>query len=196
VLPDLTENGHLPVGRWPATFDELYEAFVTHPRFAGSETRRQVWAGLTVYLRRWETFRQRLNHLLGEETLIKCLWLGGSFISGKINPHNLDLTVIVNGDFLGTCQGTPGLHINSTIRDLTNRNKIEPELGVTPTLVRYRYVGSLFRAANWSDQQKDYLMRRGMWDDWWLRTRPEGEDKGPPTVQTGGWKRGYVEVTP
>jgi hypothetical protein len=77
-----------------------------------------------------------------------------------------------------------------------HRAKIEAELKVTPVLVDYWYIGSLFRQSEWDERQKDYLMRRGMFDDWWMRTRPEGEDKGPPTVQTGGWKRGYVEVTP
>lgn len=197
-IPPFNEQGHLPPGRYSVTLEQLEERFVRHADFASSETRPDRWRGFREYISLWKDVQRRVEQDL-DRPLVKAIWLGGSFISAKLDPNNVDLALFVDGDSLAICKqkGQSG-----RISLLSGRDKMTRTLHVTPSIVPYRYVRSpwdMYRdnpayQAPYTGEHFRYVGQRGCFDDWWLRMRPEGEDKGAPTAHTGAWARGYVEV--
>jgi hypothetical protein len=193
VIPDLDPStGHLPLGRYRATLTEVYDRFVDHPDFADSPTRHTIWDSFIAYMTAWRTMEDQLAAELGGQRLVMAVWLAGSFISLKLDPHNIDLTVLLDGELAEACQGKPGI---GAIRRLSYRDGMLETFKVSPCVVMHRYFRSPFRPQLAGHQEvEDYVMMRGAFDDWWQRTRPEGEPKDAPTRQTAAARRGYLEV--
>ena len=80
-------TGWLPLGRHPCTQGEIEAAFVTAPEFSTSPTRPQIW-------RDWLTGLQVLQRAV----LVHGAWLGGSFTTSKVDPEDLDVTFLINGE--------------------------------------------------------------------------------------------------
>ncbi|WP_328469569.1 DUF6932 family protein [Streptomyces sp. NBC_00448] len=125
-------------------------------------------------------------------SLIHAIWLGGSYVSTKVNPQNIDLTVLVDE---GTAAAMRGREGTRWLTSAFNRKARLAELGVSPVRVGYRPIVSVFRPEQLDPVEQSYLRERGAWDDWWQRCRPDGVDKGEPTLQSAAPRRGYVEVT-
>lgn len=193
MIPDLdSATKHLPPGRYLCSMREVRERFVLAYDMSGSATRPTVWRGLLAYVAAWDAVQADLAQHLGDSALVKCLWLAGSFISGKLDPGNADLTVVLDGDAVDLCKGRRGA---GALRDLSDRDDMLARFLVSTSVVRYRYLASPFRLQSLgSGPQMDYLAARGAWDDWWQRARPVGVPKGPPTRETAEWTRGYLEV--
>ena len=112
-------------------------------------------------------------------------------ISRKFDPHNLDVTVLVDGELADSCRGKPGI---GAIKKLSHRERMLDTFKVSPCVVRHRY----FRSRSGPRSPgirgfEDYVMMRGAFDDWWQRVRPAGE-KGEPTRESAVPRRGYLEV--
>jgi hypothetical protein len=193
VIPDLVAStGHLPVGRYLATLDEVHSRFVAHPDFEGSPTREGIWQGFIAYLSAWGRLEDTMAAYLGGERLLLATWLAGSFVSSKFDPHNVDLTLILDGEQVDSCQGKPGI---SQLRKLTHRDRMLEVFKVTPCPVRYRYFRSPFmQHITGRPEVEEYVMLRGAFDDFWQRARPDGAPKGEPTPETAAARRGYLEV--
>ncbi len=190
IPPLVGQPPHLPPGRYRAALDEVLERFVDG--FPGSSTRREIWDGFVAYLRIWADIEERMRPHLGDDALLSVVWLAGSFISEKLDPHNLDLSVMVGYDAIQKCKGKPGA---KKLVELANREKMLKQFRLSPILIRYRYVQSPFRLQNLAPgPELDYALNRGAFDDFWQRTRPVGEPKGPPTKESGALSRGYLEV--
>lgn len=86
-----------------------------------------------------------------------------------------------------------GIGVKTPLARLASREKLQRTLRVTPSVVDYTYFRSPWKGGH-GPLDQEYLIKRGAFDDWWTRARPEGEPKGPPTRETGKWVRGYVEV--
>ncbi len=183
---------HLPAGRYRVTPDDVHARFVAHEEFAGSETRAACWAGLVRYLTEWSTLEAKLAAPRAGRRLLMALWLGGSFVSRKLNPNNVDLALFIDAHVLADCNGHG---YSNALGRLTSRDKMKTHYLVSPLLVRYRYCGNPWGPLL-DPQQVEYLRLRGGHDDWWTRARPDADDKGPPTVETASWVRGYLEVIP
>lgn len=199
-VPDFEENGHLPLGRFTVTMDEVYERFVLHPGFAASRTRATCWDGLDQYLYRWQQYADRHAGVLKGRRLFRAMWLGGSFISSKMEPRNLDLTLFVDGEALDACVADKG---NSGLCRLTSRGSLLATLHVSPSVVPYCWARSpwmndkkrdLSEIREFSRKMSNYVTRRGSFDDWWTRVRPTGVPRDEPSEETGNWARGYLEV--
>ncbi|GIJ26098.1 hypothetical protein Vqi01_12600 [Micromonospora qiuiae] len=192
--PATNELGFPQHGRYLLDLDEVKAAFVEAEIFQSSTTRRDCWQGLLNYLQMWRSFEDRLGQTVGDEGLIISLWLGGSFISTvKLDPRNVDLVVFIDGGAL-TRADEQGIRHKTQISKLTSRGHLERLLRVTPTVVPYYYPGTPWQRDPYGGDQQQYLVMRGCLDDWWTRTRPEGEARGAPTPESGKWVRGYVEV--
>lgn len=193
MIPDLVAStGHLPLGRYHATLDEVYARFVVHPDFDGSPTRQAIWEGFIGYLGAWGCLEDTMSPFLGGERLVLSTWLAGSFVSGKFDPHNLDLTVFLHGERMASCQGKPGM---SQLKKLAHRAGMLELFKVSPCLVPYHYFRSPFKQQIVGRPEvEEYVMLRGAFDDFWQRTRPDGVPKGEPTPDTATALRGYLEV--
>ncbi|MEI5672628.1 MULTISPECIES: DUF6932 family protein [unclassified Nocardioides] len=191
-IPPLSPgNGYLPLGRHTATLAEVQAAFVDDAMFATSTERPKLWANLRLYLGRWVAYEQQMAQHLNGANVLMSLWFGGSFVSDRLDPGNLDLMLFADGAALDACKGKPG---NGALAKLSSRKAVKPELGIEPIVVRYRPVVSPFVLSRLTDQEREYVGYRGGFDDWWMRARPTGVPKGPPSADTCEWKRGYVEV--
>jgi hypothetical protein len=192
MIPSLDPStGLLPVGRHVASFSEIEAVLVLGPQFAASTTRAGLWEGLRRYLALWASVQEHLGERLGERRLLKWLWLGGSFVSDRIDPHNLDLTLFADGPAIADCKGVPGV---GRIVKLSHRAGMLDRYGVSPIVIKYYPVPSPFVLDALTPEQREYIALRGGFDDWWQRARPEGEPKGPPTMHTVDRVRGYLEV--
>lgn len=193
AIPDWDKaTGHLPPGRYRTSLEDVYDRFVAHPDMQPSSTRQAVWDGFIGYLSTWRQAEAALEPHLNGSRLASLVWLGGSFISQKLNPNNLDITLLVDGDSMESCSGKPGM---GNIRSLLRRDRSEDLFKVTPCTIRYQYFRSPFRSQiTESPGIEEYVMHRGAFDDWWQRTRPEGEPKGEPTRDSAATRRGYLEV--
>lgn len=198
-IPAFGINGHLPLGRYNVTLEQVEDRFVSDPAFADSRTRLECWLGLQSYIGLWGLIEKKAAAVLADRRLLKTMWLGGSFISAKPNPNNVDLTLFLDGDLLLECSK---VGINSQISKLSHRDGMLQRFRVSPTIVRYRFAHSpwdMFNAKRqlgaYEPEHFSYVGLRGCFDDWWCRIRPEGEDKTSPSLETGGWVRGYLEVT-
>jgi hypothetical protein len=104
----------------------------------------------------------------------------------------VSLSIIASNDAIEKCRGKPGI---KQVFELTKRDKMLRWFRVSPTLIRYSYLQSPFRLQNLAaGAEVNYIMYRGAFDDFWQRSRPAGEPKGPPTLASAKLSRGYLEV--
>lgn len=192
MLLEWGDNGFLAPGRYRLDPEQAEQQLVRDQRFAGSGTRQSLWTGLETYLSRFFDLEDRHRATIGDGSLVHAIWLGGSFISTKLNPQNIDLTVLLDE---GTAAAMRGLEGTRWLASAFNRKARLAELGVSPLRVGYRPIVSVFRPERLDPAEQAYLRERGAWDDWWQRCRPNGVDKSEPTIQSAAPRRGYVEVT-
>lgn len=182
----------LPPGRYRVTPEEASQLLVEESRFSSSQTRRRLWDGLEAYLSRFFDLEDRHRQVIGEVKLIHSLWLGGSYVSTKLDPSNIDLTVLIDEAAAGAMKGLPGTR---WLASAFHRDARLEEFGVSPLRIGYRPIVSVFRPESLAPDDQTYLRDRGAWDDWWQRCRPSGVDKCEPTLESVAPARGYLEVT-
>ncbi|MGW9168422.1 DUF6932 family protein [Agromyces sp. NPDC055658] len=183
MLPAIDlDTGHLPLGRYLTTLDQLEERYVTGQEYDASTTRQGIW----------NDFLDVTKGLRG--MLPVCyVWVSGSFISSKLNPEDIDVMywcedvdfnrvrtsgTIVEQYVLQTIaqsrlRSVTGHRVDSRI----GRWHARPETGLLDTPEHHAYARS-----------------RGFWDDFWMRIR-SGEKGDPPVRLDALPRRGYVEVT-
>ncbi len=170
-VPELVD-GHLPMGRWVCTPDEVEAAFVA----PDTGVRAAIWAD-------WLTLKEALTNALGE---VAACWMAGSFFSDKAVPGDIDClwvvdtqvwaTALNSGDpalagFLLNCAG--GGQVKAVYQLNVDSYVLEwmPTPGPTPP------VGAQI-----------YHLKRGYWDDLWIRVR--NSDQRLDAIP----RRGYLEV--
>ncbi|MGW4508543.1 DUF6932 family protein [Streptomyces sp. NPDC004436] len=178
-------------GRYRVDADEARALLVDSPRFAESSTRLRIWDGFESYLARFFMLEDHFSETLRGEPLVHCVWLGGSFVSSRLDPSNADLTVFVNESSAQAIKGRPGAGWMTTA---FKRQHTEKTFSLSAIEVRYRPVRSVFQLDELEHAELEYLRQRGAWDDWWQRCRPPGE-KDAPTLESAAPRRGYLEVT-
>lgn len=181
-------TGHLPVGRYSCTPEEAHSQLVADARFANSQTRAQLWQNLEKYLALFFGLERQYEDIL-TAPLLDRVWLGGSFVSAKLDPRNVDATLIVNQEAKKTLRGKAGVGLFTR-----SRESVLAEYGISRLFLNYEPVVHVFRLNELEDSEKNYLAGRGAWDDWWQRRRGEGEREAP-TLETCAPRRGYLEVT-
>lgn len=172
--------------------EEAENALVDAPMFAGSTTRKPLWDRLIQYLLRFKRLEELHAAYLGGRTLVDQVWLAGSFVSAKINPNDIDLSVFVNNDPAEALKGKPGV---AWLSRAFQRSSMQRDFCLDPLEVRYRPVEHVFRTHDLTEDDRRYFVARGSWDDWWQRLASNSLSKTPPTLDTAVAVRGYLEVT-
>lgn len=168
MIPPLNNDGHLPPGRWGTTLDEIYNRFA-----AGSSSRR---------IEVWGEFLQALA-LIRTVVRVSRVWVGGSFISVKGEPGDVDAVFFVRVDQILHAQLRED---DSRILELAasgHRFKEVTGLRVDSFLVPWPLEAGA--------DVTGYQQLRGYWDDWWERRRIQ---TGDPVESEAYQRRGYVEV--
>ncbi|MEU1285331.1 hypothetical protein [Kitasatospora sp. NPDC005856] len=185
-------DGYLRPGRYQVDLDEAEKLLVLDPLFAGSPTRAEIWNGLERYLVRFWALDENFESVLQGRSLVDRLWLGGSFVSSRFDPNNIDLTVFIDSEAERLVQNKEGA---GWLGKAFDRRDILRDFRLSPLPVRYHKVISPFRLKELSQVERAYLAGRGGWDDWWQRRRASDQVKDGPTVETVRPVRGYLEVT-
>lgn len=185
-------SGFLAPGRYQLDPEQAEQQLVRDRRFAGSQTRPSLWEGLETYLSRFFDLEDEHRAEIGDGSLVHAIWLGGSYVSTKLNPQNVDLTVFMDEMTVDAMRGLDG---TDWLVSAFDRKERLAELGVSPLRVGYRPIASVFRSEQLDPAEQAYLRERGAWDDWWQRCRPNGVDNSRPTLDSAAPRRGYVEVT-
>lgn len=166
-LPPLAPgaDGHavLPPGRWSCSRSDFESVFLV----GRSAVRQDLVDDLDTL---WE---QQTRHGL----VVLAYWIGGSFVSDKPYPGDIDIAAIIDGP-----SSSPD---PSALSDWVNpgrrwKSQVHPEVG---RLLNVDAFG-LVKYADSHPRISDYHQLRGYWDDWWQRSRTTGE----------ALSRGYVEV--
>lgn len=183
---------HLPPGRTRVAFDEAERLLVCDPRFRGSATRAEVWSGFERYMAMFVALEQDYLELLAGRPLVHYLWLGGSFVSAKLDPRNIDVTVCVDDEARALLRGRRGA---GWLTKAFGREHVLRHYKVSPLEMRYRAVPTVFQLGTLESRDRGYLEERGAWDDWWQRCRTPGAPSDEPTRESAIARRGYLEVT-
>lgn len=180
VIPSIdSQTGLLPLGRYATTLGTLRERYVDAPGFAASTTRLEIW-------------QHFLSATQGIRSLVPvvCVWIGGSFLTEKLNPDDIDL--------LYWCEDNQVAQLTDSsdklLLQLFASNKLRSETGLRVDT----------RVCNWhlvpephltnTIEHRDYVSMRGFWDDFWMRKRTGGKHE-PAHLADSLPKSGYLEVT-
>ncbi|BBB00201.1 hypothetical protein RVR_10529 [Actinacidiphila reveromycinica] len=185
------EDYFLRPGRYQVDAEEAKALLVENPRFEASATRAGIWEGFERYMARFFQLEAHFETELSGSELVHCVWLGGSFVSSRLNPSNADLTVFIDDAGAQKIKGKPKA---GWMTQAFSRVHTERHFSLSALEVRYRPVRSVFELGVLEHPELEYLRQRGAWDDWWQRCRPLGE-KDAPTLESAVPRRGYLEVT-
>jgi hypothetical protein len=192
VLPSFAANGFLPLGRYSVSLNEAESLLVSAPEFQGSTTRRPLWDGFLAYLERFLVLEDRYADALGDLALVHRVWIGGSFVSTKPDPGNIDTTLLIDTRAERAVRGRPGSKWLTTA--FQSRDSMKRKFGVSPVRVGYQPVSHVFRPEHMTPEERTYFMQRGVWDDWWQRCQlPDRTDRSP-SEKSAAPARGYLEV--
>ncbi|KUL27189.1 DUF6932 family protein [Streptomyces regalis] len=192
MLPSFAANGFPPLGRYSVSFDEAEATLVSAPDFRDSVTRTELWDGLQGYLERFFTLEDKYADILDGLTLVHRLWLGGSFVSAKLDPGNIDTTLLIDMRAERAVRGKPGSKwLTSAFK---SRDSVKGKFGVSPVRVGYQPVSHVFQPERMTPEERTYFMERGVWDDWWQRCRLSDPADRSPSEGSAAPARGYLEV--
>ncbi|MGW3415483.1 DUF6932 family protein [Streptomyces sp. NPDC000888] len=175
-MPELDlVTGLLPPGRYAANLDELYARLVVSTE---SATRQEIWE-------EWADHRAIVEAMAGEITR---MWVGGSFVSAKADPSDVDVTYLLRAQAYDRLDR----EALADLSDLTLRAWcVEQGMRVDAHLIRLpedmpvtEMLPSLLSKGT-SESFRDI----GLFDELWQRMRPASANGVPD-----GLRRGYVEV--
>lgn len=179
IPPFDAATGALPLGRFPATVPEVEHALVTgFPDAVGASRRGELW----------EDFLDATT-ILASHVSIACAWLGGSFVTAKAEPDDVDVVFWVEDTELAraaTVAASAELLEEFTSPGSLRRAGLRVDAYVVPWV-------SNGTAAPRGPQDIAYHRSRGYWDDLWLRLR-SGSKGSAPTRLDSIPRRGYLEV--
>ncbi|MFD4348585.1 DUF6932 family protein [Streptomyces coelicoflavus] len=169
-----------PPGRFPLTWDEVESELVKAECFTNSSTRGRLLGEL------------RTHHALVELTTgaVGRLWLAGSFVSGKVDPEDIDVTYLIPSGAYAQAMADA-----DTVDDLDNLGtkdwctrhnmRVDAYVLCLPETEDFRSLGVTGAMASGDHKVFENL---GVYDEVWQRCR-SGQNGIPE-----GARRGYVEV--
>jgi predicted nucleotidyltransferase len=175
VTIELEPSGLPTCGRMRVTLDELRAQFVDHPVFAESPTRAKIWASFL-----------RATGMLRDTIPICAIWVGGSFVTAKHDPSDIDVL------YIGAAHDYALLHdvgLKRVAIFSRNGSLIERGIPVDCSVLVWEAIPEL-RPDN--PVHIDYLKWRGYWDDFLQR---HTDDKSQALTRSNSVPtRGYLEV--
>jgi hypothetical protein len=174
----------LPLGRFPCTLEQLEDVFVDGEGFVGSATRDAVFGDFLTTIELLRAF---------SPDLLESVWIGGSFVTSKPDPDDIDCLFVLNGPAF---DALPSNSKRDKVRRFNRKGYLRDSHGLRVEsflLVRIPFANPWERGGVHPDAAP-YVQVRGAWDDWWLRTRTgEGPDD-EPRLESAEPRRGYLEV--
>jgi len=161
-VPPFDSDGFLEPGRHVATAAEMKAALVDG--IPGSNNRAQLFAA-------WATHLETLTYLIE----VQRQWIGGSFVSAKLDPGDVDAVSFFDGVVL---DALPEQH-RRLIKYMCSGHSARPYWGCDAFCVAVYAPEHPWHAL--TEQAIAY------WDNWWGHTRA-GADSQPRA-------RGYLEVS-
>ncbi|MFD3517396.1 DUF6932 family protein [Streptomyces sp. NPDC058657] len=163
-----------PPGRYPMTWEEVERSLVRETSFQASSTRSGLW-----------------DELQAHKALVECLfgsaariWLAGSFVSGKLDPNDIDLAYLIDADAYGSVAEPDDIADLANLSDrewcVKHSMRIDAYLLSLPATLDFRDLGTVGAMAAGDSEAFQML---GLYDEIWQRCR-DGH----------GQRRGYVEV--
>lgn len=187
MIPAFNSDGDLPPGRHVCSLADVHDGLVEAPLFEVSTTRGSLFAGLVQYLAEWESTQEVLN---ASRSLLRSVWIGGSFASAKPNPDDIDVSPIIDAAYVDTFVGKPGF---KRVRSLTRHApSIRARFGLDVFPIKWHPVVNILNSTTWDNDDEAYVTDRGRFDDFWQRCRFNGSDV--PTEESCESRRGYLEV--
>ncbi|MFH8620556.1 DUF6932 family protein [Streptomyces vietnamensis] len=175
-LPELDpESGFLPPGRYGASLEDLYAELVAD---RGSITRQDIWA-------EWAQHRAVMEAIAGDITRI---WIGGSFVSGKVDPSDVDVTYFLRAEAYDRLDR----EALADLDDLTLRAWcVERGMRVDALLVRLpdRMPVTEMLPSLLDEASSRSFRDMGLYDEVWQCVRDTAANGAPAAL-----RRGYVEV--
>lgn len=157
---------------------EVEAHFVTDPVWTPSTTRPTIWAD-------WQQITAQARKIVP----IAAAWLGGSFLTDKLDPDDLDVVYLIDSRLLAGVtnplhRGFLGLLAQGrALRALRGKRMDTFVITWVPDPDATRVVPGFH----------DYIRDRGYWDDLWQR-RLSGPKTAPRVPSDALPKRGYLEV--
>lgn len=179
MLPVLdSTTGLIPFGRYNVTLDDIKRYYVDDVRFATSSTRAPIWSD----------FGEATKGLRSIVPVV-CVWIGGSFLTCKIDPDDIDLVYWCHDTELSNVTDPRARHLLQEFAH--NRIRAGTELRVDTRICPWHMDPEADKRATLEHQ--NYSQHRGFWDDFWMRMRSGPKDQ-PAQLTDALPKRGYFEV--
>jgi hypothetical protein len=147
MIPALVEaTGALPLGRYPATLDEVASRYATNDR------RRKIWADFL-----------KSTGMVRALATIHSVWLSGSYLTGKDQPGDIDTVYWVTANDPRAMQAL----VLMTRQHALKTSGLDVDFYALPyePTPGHRSVG-----------QRQYSEARGYWDDLWSRIKSTNPD--------------------
>lgn len=185
-IPDLSAEGMLPLGRFSCTLEALEDRFVDDPQFVTSSTRSQIFEDFLAVVGLLRAFAP---------DLIECVWIGGSFVTDRLDPDDIDCLFVLHGP---TFDALPSNAARSRVKRFNTKDYVRSQLNMRVEsflLIRVPFANPWTKGGV-HPEAAPYTQVRGAWDDWWLRTRTGEAPDEPPRIESAEPRRGYLEVSP
>lgn len=149
----LGANGLLPTGLIQVSAEQVHEHFVVP--FSESQTRKRLYD-------QWLLHRQALQTLVP----IERQWLDGSYVTGKVDPGDIDVVTFINGDALNDLNPAE----QALFADLTDGHSTRDRWGI-----------DAFVVATYAEGHPDRAVARkaeGYWRRMWTNVKGSNSTKG------------------
>lgn len=161
----------IPLGRHQATFEELKASGITD----STSVRSEIWSG-------FELIFDAVHEAVGE---IAACWIGGSYLSDKPNPSDLDCVFIIDQELLLRARSDP--EKRTLLAMIANSEaKYRLQLKVDTYILEWHPQHGVDEGD--SRRKEYYLQVRGFYDDLFARSRAGSQRSQSIPVQ------GYLEV--
>lgn len=179
-------TGALPRGRYLCTMDEIEAEFVSASWCAASSTRSKIWEDFSTTLQLYDEV---------SPGLATAVWVGGSFTTAKVDPDDIDVTVLLDPTVYGALSNNKQHRVDRiSAREPGGQvSRLRARLGLRVDCFAVICAVVPMPWQGLSAEEADYFRTRGLWDDWWQRIL--GGPKGSmPTTTDALPVRGYLEV--
>lgn len=120
---------------------------------------------------------------------IRSIWIGGSFLTKKPSPGDIDATVLVDGatinQLIQARDPRASFLDQAVLREFLKQNALRIDAYFLPW--------NPLITGNPSQATDVYNQQRGYWDDWWQRQR-QGRKTDNPDLTWTAPRQGYLEV--
>lgn len=185
-IPFVRTVGTLPRGRYRCSLDEVRQEFVDSAWATASSTRGAVWDDFLKLLDLYDAI---------SADLVESIWLGGSFITSKTDPDDIDVTLLIRKrafDALSNTKRGAVRKLGGRAAPLVSHVRHHHGLRVDPFNLVCSQIALPFGDDLLTEEERGYLQSRGTWDDWWQRSRSVGA--ASPSTADAEPVRGYLEV--